>query len=74
MDGGGCVPFGYKALEKRLIIDAENCGLVKKIFELYIQYESVSSLQRYLNRSLFLRKICKEHWKNWCSSKFYYNE
>lgn len=53
---GGCVPFGYKALEKRLIIDSENCGLVKKIFELYLQYESVSSLQRYLNRVLVCEK------------------
>lgn len=56
---GGCVPFGYKSLDKRLIIDEDNCGLVKKIFESYLHYESVSSLHRYLNRFLFYEKSLK---------------
>jgi DNA invertase Pin-like site-specific DNA recombinase len=47
---GGAVPFGYRVVEKKLVPEMETAGLVRRIFELYLELGSTSALAFRLNR------------------------
>jgi site-specific DNA recombinase len=48
MWNGGIVPFGYKAVDKKLIIDKKNAKIVENIYSSYIENQSISKVIREL--------------------------
>jgi site-specific DNA recombinase len=46
---GGVVPFGYRAQDRRLIIDEASATQVRQIFQRYLQLRSVDAVVRELN-------------------------
>jgi len=42
LGNGGLPPFGYKALNKKLIPDKEESEVVKLIFETYVETGSIA--------------------------------
>ena len=42
---GGSVPLGYDAVDRKLVINAEEAKTVRLIFELYLKLGSVRHLQ-----------------------------
>jgi len=41
MWNGGTVPFGYKTVDKKLVIDKRSAGIVRDIYDTYIKKQSV---------------------------------
>jgi len=46
---GGPVPFGYQAVEKKLVVDEQEAAVVREIFALYIEHGSAMRVSRLLN-------------------------
>ena len=46
---GGTVPIGYKAIDKKLIIDEVEAPIVREIFDLYEQHRSALAVAKLLN-------------------------
>jgi site-specific DNA recombinase len=44
MWNGGIVPFGYKAVNKKLIIDKKNARIVENIYSSYIENQSIAKV------------------------------
>ncbi|MFH1317541.1 MAG: recombinase family protein [Candidatus Omnitrophota bacterium] len=44
MWNGGFVPFGYKAIDKKLVVDQKEASIVKDIFENYVTTQSVARI------------------------------
>lgn len=47
--GNGSIPFGYKSVEKRILLDDENAPYVKMIFEMYANGSTMADIIRHLN-------------------------
>ena len=45
---GGVVPFGYRLEDRKLLVDDEEAAIVRLIFDLYLQGESIPAVQREL--------------------------
>jgi len=56
---GGCVPTGYHASERTLVIDQAEAAIVRKGFELYLQHGTVKSVHVELARLKILRPTGK---------------
>lgn len=50
---GGKVPFGYRSENKKLVIDPERAGVVRQIYEMYLECSSTGTIARELNRGGF---------------------
>ena len=48
---GGTVPIGYKAIDKKLIIDEVEAPIVREIFDLYEQHRSALAVAKLLNKN-----------------------
>lgn len=46
---GGTIPFGYKSVDKQLVIDESRAPIVKKIFEMYADGSRAVDIANYLN-------------------------
>jgi DNA invertase Pin-like site-specific DNA recombinase len=46
---GGPVPFGYQAIEKRLVVDEQEAAVVREIFDLYLEHGSAMRVSHLLN-------------------------
>jgi len=46
---GGPVPYGYRAVEKKLVVDEEEAAVVREIFDLYLARGSATGISRRLN-------------------------
>lgn len=46
---GGTVPLGYRAVDKKLVVDPEAANKVRRIFDLYLEVQSVPVLVDELN-------------------------
>ena len=46
---GGCVPIGYKVIDKKLVIDEEKAPIVKRIFQRYLEIQSPKQIAWELN-------------------------
>ncbi len=46
---GGTVPFGYKSIDKKLVLDEDKAPYVLKIFEMYSSGSRVTDICNYLN-------------------------
>nr|DAG83156.1 MAG TPA: integrase [Caudoviricetes sp.] len=46
---GGSVPIGYKAVDKKLVIDEERASIVKRIFRRYLEIQSPKQIAWELN-------------------------
>lgn len=46
---GGTVPFGYKIVDKKYVIDKEKAPFVKNIFEMYANSTTIKEIIAYLN-------------------------
>lgn len=44
MRNGGIVPFGYKAVDKKLVIDKKNAKIVENIYSSYIENQSIAKI------------------------------
>lgn len=49
LSNGGTIPFGYKSVDKHLVIDEETAPFVKAIFEMYANGSRASEIAQYLN-------------------------
>ena len=56
---GGCVPTGYHASDRTLVIDKAEASIVRRIFELYLQHGTVKSVQTELARLRIVRPAGK---------------
>jgi DNA invertase Pin-like site-specific DNA recombinase len=56
---GGCVPTGYQAKDRTLVIIQAEASIVRKIFRLYLQYGTVKSVQSELARLKIVRPAGK---------------
>ncbi len=45
----GTIPLGYKAVDKKYVINEDEALLVRKIFEVYLNGESMNNICNYLN-------------------------
>lgn len=55
--GGNTSPFGYRNVDKQLVIDEKEAAIVRKIFELREQGHGYSSISIYLNeRGMYTRR------------------
>ena len=45
----GAIPYGYKSVNKKFVIDNEKAVVVKKIFEMYLNDSTMTSICKYLN-------------------------
>ena len=46
---GGTIPFGYKSIDKQLVVDDEKAPFVRKIFEMYAEGKRAVDIANYLN-------------------------
>ncbi len=49
LSNGGTIPFGYKSVNKHLVIDEETAPIVRLIFEMYANGSKTSEIAEYLN-------------------------
>ena len=49
LSNGGTIPFGYKSVDKHLVIDENTAPYVKKIFEMYADGHRSCEIAEYLN-------------------------
>jgi site-specific DNA recombinase len=47
---GGVVPLGYRLAERKLYVNESEAATVRLIFDLYLEFGSVRTLQRELKR------------------------
>jgi DNA invertase Pin-like site-specific DNA recombinase len=45
---GGFVPLGYAAIDRQLVVQAEEAKIVQRIFDLYLQHKNIAEVQRAL--------------------------
>jgi DNA invertase Pin-like site-specific DNA recombinase len=53
---GGSVPLGYDAKEAKLILNEEEAKIIRNIFNIFIENESITETARELNRNGFTTK------------------
>lgn len=54
---GGPVPYGYRNVDKELVLDPYESGIVRKIFDLYMRDDMLATtVVRYLNDNGYLKK------------------
>lgn len=54
---GGSVPYGYRTVDRQLVVEADEAEIVKKIFELYLRDDmQATSVVRFLNDNGYERK------------------
>ena len=46
---GGTIPFGYKSIDKQLVVDEKNAPFVREIFEMYAEGKRAVDIANYLN-------------------------
>jgi len=51
MWNGGLVPFGYKAENKKLVINEDNANIVRSIYESYIAGNSIAKISKVVDQS-----------------------
>lgn len=49
LSNGGTIPFGYKSVNKHLVLDEETAPIVRLIFEMYANGSKASEIAEYLN-------------------------
>ena len=49
LSNGGTIPFGYKSVDKHLVIDEDTAPIVRKIFEMYARGKRIVDIINYLN-------------------------
>lgn len=53
---GGNLPFGYKSVDKHLVLDKQQSEIVKEIFNIYLETGSISAIHKRINSSTNLSK------------------
>ena len=48
---GGLINFGYKVVDRKIVVDEEESKYVKKMFQMYDNYKSTKEIQDYLIRN-----------------------
>jgi site-specific DNA recombinase len=54
---GGCVPTGYHASDRTLVIDQAEAAIVRRAFNLYLQHGTVKSVHTELSRLKIVRPL-----------------
>lgn len=52
----GPIPFGYKSVDRKYVINDDEAGYVKKIFQMYLDGETMADIAHYMNGLGFTTK------------------